>query len=308
MDILLAVDNTPHSNVAVDVLLNRMWPDGSTFKVFCAIDRSDSLLGSLKANEADDIYNKALESAKQLTDEIAKKISAAFPKCSVTSEATIGDCKELILAQANALKADLIVMGSRGRQGVTRIVLGSVSQTVLLHGNCSTLIARYQHAHEGVAEFDKKVLVAVDDSDHSRSALEWTLNMPWSSDTQFMLLSVLPPAVDNYDGFEALHSRNVNKDRSKQTNSTRDFLRDTQEQFEKAFGETRVKAELRDGAPAETILEAARTWQAGLLILGSRAHTQLKRMFMGSVSQEVVLQAPCPVEVVKAVKVAAKKA
>ncbi|MBS2008956.1 MAG: universal stress protein, partial [Cyanobacteria bacterium SZAS TMP-1] len=50
---------------------------------------------------------------------------------------------------------------------------------------------------------------------------------------------------------------------------------------------------------AELILAIATNWPAGLIVMGSRSRGHMTRLFMGSVSQEVVLQAPCPVEVIK---------
>jgi nucleotide-binding universal stress UspA family protein len=64
-------------------------------------------------------------------------------------------------------------------------------------------------------------------------------------------------------------------------------------------GAANVSVDLREGDPAETILFSASKWPAGLVVMGSRSRGHMTRLFMGSVSQEVALQAPCPVEVVK---------
>ncbi len=301
MNVLLAIDNSPHSRVAVDVLMNRTWPNGTVFKVFCSVERRDPIFAVMQAKEAKEIQTKALEAAQNFTAEIAKQIENTFPNCTAISEAKFGNSKEMILAHSS-WPADLIVLGSRGRQGLPRIVLGSVSQTVLLYGQCSTLIARYQTAHEGVPLFDRNILVAVDDSEHSRNALDWVLNLPWHADTKFTLLSVLPPMVDSFaNGFDALHTRGVSNFRAEQVNITKEFLAKSHARFRQVFGNDRCSAEFIEGSPAEAILEKARSLPAGLVVLGSRAHGPMKRILMGSVSQEVVLQAPCPVEVVKTV-------
>lgn len=299
VNILLAVDNTPHSKVAVDVLLNRLWPDGSEFKVFCAIERRDPIFAVMQPKEKKDIQEKALAAAQEFTTEVARKIEESFPKCTASGEAQFGSGKELIVANSS-WPADLIVMGSRGRQGIPRIVLGSVSQTVLLHGQCSTLIARYQQAHEGTPIFDRNILIAVDNSEHSRHAMDWVLKLPWHDDTKFNLISILPLMVDNFtNGIDALHTRGVTNAREEQMQMTKEFLKKSLSRFQHAFGSNRVTGEFTEGNPGETILNKARKWPAGLIVLGSRAHGPMKRVIMGSVSQEVVLQAPCPVEVVK---------
>jgi nucleotide-binding universal stress UspA family protein len=53
-----------------------------------------------------------------------------------------GDAATEILAAANASKANLIVVGTHGRTGLRRILLGSVARNVLQHAGCSVLIVR----------------------------------------------------------------------------------------------------------------------------------------------------------------------
>ena len=54
--------------------------------------------------------------------------------------------QELILNEASAWGADLIVVGSHGRQGASRFLLGSVSEPVAFHANCSVEIVRENRA------------------------------------------------------------------------------------------------------------------------------------------------------------------
>ncbi len=60
--------------------------------------------------------------------------------------------------------------------------------------------------------------------------------------------------------------------------------------------ETRVLV----GSVYRTVVDLAGEWQAGLIVMGSHGRTGLKRLLMGSVTERVVGQAPCPVLVVKA--------
>lgn len=300
MNILLAVDNSPHSKVAIEVLANREWPDGSVIKVFCSLERREPVFAVMTAQEAELFHGKALEAARQFTESTAQILRDKFPKCKVISEAIFADSKEVILKQAEQWPADLIVVGSHGRHGLHRLFLGSVSQTVLLYGPCSTLIARYQHAHEGIPEFDKNVLVTIDDTVHSKKAKDWVLKMPWAADTQFMLISAIPPIVDKYsDGIDALYASKFSGNRRELRGAAQKFLDESAEELYAKFGAERVKTKLLEGDPAELVLSLARDWPAGLVVMGSRSRGHMTRLFMGSVSQEVVLQAPCPVEVVK---------
>jgi nucleotide-binding universal stress UspA family protein len=267
--------------------------------VFCALERREPMFAVMNREEKEALAKKALEAAQQFTSDIGVRLKEQFPDCDVSNEAVFGDIKELLLTQAEKWPADLIVVGSHGRRGLPRLFLGSVSQTILLYGQCSTLIARYQHAHEGVPEFDRNILVAVDESEHSKIAFEWVLNMPWPDDAKIMLLSVSPPLADKYSaGFDALYERSLAQD-STLKKTAQKFLDDCAQRLQSKVGAGKVTVELRYGDAADEILLTAGSWPAGLVVIGSRSHGTTKRLLLGSVSQEVVLKAPCPVEVVK---------
>jgi nucleotide-binding universal stress UspA family protein len=59
-----------------------------------------------------------------------------------TAEVRVGSAGEEILAAATAWGADLIAMGTRGRTGLTRLLLGSVARQVVHRANCSVLVVR----------------------------------------------------------------------------------------------------------------------------------------------------------------------
>ena len=73
-----------------------------------------------------------------------------------------------------------------------------------------------------------------------------------------------------------------------------------------AFGRQFVLAEVREGYVTDTILEAAKEWPADLIVVGSHGRTGITRLLLGSVSEAVVSQAPCSVEIVKMPKKHAK--
>jgi len=56
----------------------------------------------------------------------------------------------------------------------------------------------------------------------------------------------------------------------------------------------------REGWPKEVILDEAERWGADLIVVGSRGHGTIKRLFLGSVSLAVATNAPCSVEIVRA--------
>jgi nucleotide-binding universal stress UspA family protein len=89
-------------------------------------------------------YVEAADASRKQHDELAREMAASLETAGLAAEADRrdGDAATEILAAANASKADLIVMGTHGRTGLKRLVLGSVARNVLQHAACSVLIVR----------------------------------------------------------------------------------------------------------------------------------------------------------------------
>jgi nucleotide-binding universal stress UspA family protein len=96
------------------------------------------------------MYLEAADASRRQHDELAREMTVQLQASGFTAEADRrdGDAATEILAAANASNADLIVMGTHGRTGLTRLVLGSVARNVLQHATCSVLIVREVPADE----------------------------------------------------------------------------------------------------------------------------------------------------------------
>lgn len=141
-----------------------------------------------------------------------------------------------------------------------------------------------------------KVLLAIDEGPSSEEAINEVGSRSWEAGTTVRVLHAVgkfvPPAQDLwYDaGGDPERARQEIKDRSMElAERTAAWLREQGLDAE---------AVVRDGEPGPAIVEEAKEWGAGLIVVGSRGHTGLRRMLAGSVSQYVVDHAPCPVEVV----------
>jgi nucleotide-binding universal stress UspA family protein len=69
--------------------------------------------------------------------------------------------------------------------------------------------------------------------------------------------------------------------------------------MQQRFAAEAVEHESLEGMPTEVILQTAQQWPADLLVIGSHGRSGITRFLLGSVSQAVAVNAPCPVEVVK---------
>jgi nucleotide-binding universal stress UspA family protein len=92
----------------------------------------------VEAAAAERLEERALESARAFIDDVAARLRALGYQAK--GRAVLGTPSDMILREAGALRCDMILMGSRGRQGVTRFVLGSVAHAVLHHMPCPVLV------------------------------------------------------------------------------------------------------------------------------------------------------------------------
>jgi nucleotide-binding universal stress UspA family protein len=145
MKILLAIDGSPHSEDAVDEISRRPWPTGSAVRVLSVIRPYTPPVTefALAGATLDDIRRQQTHDAEQLTGRAGELL--AGPGLSVEIVVREGDARSAILDEAENWGAELIVVGSHGRTGLKRLVLGSVAQAVVAHAHCSVEVVRRQH-------------------------------------------------------------------------------------------------------------------------------------------------------------------
>jgi nucleotide-binding universal stress UspA family protein len=150
MRILLAIDGSEQSEAAVDEIARQHFPAASEVRVISVVEPpyfpgtfpGEGITMSLYAEmekTARELALAAVEkaAAKLRTDEGSRQLK-------VTTEVPFGSPKGVILEEAEAFGADLIVVGSHGHGMLDRFLLGSVSQAVALHARCSVEIVRSQ--------------------------------------------------------------------------------------------------------------------------------------------------------------------
>ena len=142
MKILLAVDGSPHSQDAVDEIARRPWPPEVTIRVLSVIQpyTPPATEFVLAGATLEDMRRQQTSEAEGLIARAAATVKAA----SVTTETVVreGDPRSAIVDEAEEWGADLIVIGSHGRTGLKRWLLGSVAQAVVGHAPCSVEVVR----------------------------------------------------------------------------------------------------------------------------------------------------------------------
>ncbi len=150
MKILLATDGSECSEIAVRSVANRPWPAGSEFKIVSGRELL-TLENATSASSPCPIYpesllNEILEDARKRADKAIAQarhvLTSKGLKVCDGPGTPVGDAREILLDEARAWGVDLIVLGSHGRHGFDRLVLGSVSESVALYADCSVEVIR----------------------------------------------------------------------------------------------------------------------------------------------------------------------
>jgi nucleotide-binding universal stress UspA family protein len=136
MKIVLAIDESRFSEAATQAVIAQYQQHGTEVKVLNVVD----LPLPIPTSDAAAFRELSLKHGQELVQRAERLLSKAGYKTQTAVEE--GDPKSKIIDQAKKWKADLIVMGSHGRKGINRFLVGSVAEAVSRHASCSVEIVR----------------------------------------------------------------------------------------------------------------------------------------------------------------------
>jgi nucleotide-binding universal stress UspA family protein len=211
-----------------------------------------------------------------------------------------------ILAQAGRLGADLIVMGTHGRRGVDRLMLGSVAQKVLRTSVVPVLTVPPSAARGASPEsVFRRIVCGVDFSGSSANGLEQAAAIAEGTGAELTVVHVVeaPPVVaDPMIGV-------VPEPPDYRDTLVRDATRHLHDFIARHVGHrARVTGLVTKGTAAIEILRTAGDHRADLIVLGTHGRNAVDRLLFGSTADRVVRQAACPVLTVRDARPAVRKA
>jgi nucleotide-binding universal stress UspA family protein len=147
MKILFATDGAKQSEAAIEMLKFFALSDGDEVKVISVVDMAVPMAIDIYGGylpDTGELEKTARENAGKLLESTEAKIRAQFPNenLAISSEVLFGSPESRIVETAEATHPDLIVLGSHGYSRWERLLLGSVSDSVVHHAPCSVLIVR----------------------------------------------------------------------------------------------------------------------------------------------------------------------
>ncbi len=201
---------------------------------------------------------------------------------------------EEVIAAARSEKADLLVVGTRGKSGLAHVLLGSTAERVVRTAPCPVLAVHMLKDHAATERPINlnRILVPTDLSDCSFDALEYAAVVARQSQASIELLHVLEPVYYGID-FTFVHADEREQKRKWMAERVENLSADL------SRAGVPVKTRLRGGVPPDTILEYAQTSESDLIIMGTHGRRGLSHLLTGSVTEAVLRRGTCPLLAVR---------
>jgi len=201
----------------------------------------------------------------------------------------VGRPAEAILRVVREVRADMLVVGTRGRKGVARMFLGSVAEALAKVAPCPVAVVREFHqASTGIGP----LLAPTDFSEGAADAARTAARLARRLGIRLVLLHILPEVVARRGDDPKARRRAELKLRREAENRLRAVIETLD--LDSGQGESM----LMTGVDTAGILHVAQKIHAGCIVMGTRGLTGLPRVLLGSVTDQVLRQARCPVLVV----------
>lgn len=196
-----------------------------------------------------------------------------------------------ILEEAHRIGADLIVMGTHGRSGFDRLLLGSVTEKILRKAECAVMTVPPADQTKAPARSRRTIVCAVDFSPLAARAVDYALSLAQELQARLLLIHAIewPP--------ERPMSSSDEREIDALRVAARQKLHALVPDEARAWCETEEVAAL--GRAHEEIVRMARERDADLIVLGIHGRSAFNVVLFGSTANQVVRNATCPVVTVR---------
>jgi nucleotide-binding universal stress UspA family protein len=303
MRVLIAYDGSDGAEQAVVLASSLQWRGDTTLRVVGVAEQA-AMAPIMAPGQPGG--SPALES--QIVSHLEEVMAGAVDRLRSASGANVageilrGRPASVLVDEAIRFRADLVVGGSRGHGTVASLVLGSVSAEFVDHAPCPALVARTPTV--------TRILFASDGSAPAAVAEDTLARWPIFERVPIEVVSVAHVVEPWHTGIAPTMHRAVIAAHAKDLESARAAHTEVAEAAAKrlrAAGRT-AEARVRTGDAAGEIIAAANESSCDLIVMGSRGHTGLVRMLIGSVARNVLHASAASVMVVREPTVASDTA
>ena len=149
------------------------------------------------------------------------------------------------------------------------------------------------------SERKMKVLIAIDDAECSEAAIQSVIEKRCcEANMEIRLITVVEPINAEYSD-AGLYFESLLKAQELYKQERLILLSTKAAALRRGCPGIKIEKALIEGPVAHTIIEEAKNWSADLIIIGSHGRSGIERFLLGSVTEQIITQAPCSIEVVK---------
>jgi nucleotide-binding universal stress UspA family protein len=227
---------------------------------------------------------KRFEKAREACSRAVKNIAGEF---GITVEALVqeGEAHDVIAEVARQKSADLIAMGTYGRRGLKRLIMGSVTSGVITNAPCDVMVVK-KPCSACVGHYES-ILVPFDGSEFSEKALEKACRLAKTDGADITVLYVIP-RYEEMIGF--MRTESIRSSIAKEAQAIIDKAAKLA-----SLHNIAVKAVIEEGHTAERVVAIANLLGSDVIVMGSYGWKGVNRAIMGSTTERVIMDAVCPV-------------
>lgn len=308
MKILIAYDGSPYSESAIDDLKRAGLPAEGEAVILSVAEVWLPPANAEDIHLTDDPYiksvvgkrhekgEKALAEAQTFASHAEERLKNILPGWTISSAATYGSPAWEIIAKADEVSPDLIIVGSQGQSGLSRFFLGSISQKVLTEASSSVRVAR---GRIDVDDSPIRIVVGFDSSKGAEAAVNAIAARNWPAGTEVKLIAVTDPVKPSAIGrFVPPLTETIDDLNDAEQQWLAELAAPQIEKF-KAVG-LNASLQITSGNPKTALVEEAELWNTDAIFVGANAFgSRIERFLIGSTSSAVAGRAHCTVEVVR---------
>ena len=285
MHALLAIDGSTESTLALDTAASLTWPTGSRLDILTVLPLAADWFGGpwaagVAVIPSDDLRDRLRADRVALLEAAAARLRR--PGLEVRSRLGEGRAATVIVDVAVETGAVLIILGARGHGVVETALLGSVSAEVVDQAPCAVLVARSPSA--------ERMLIGTDGSDAASAAAAFVADHRCFAPRQIRVvhaIDVHPAWWLGYTPGDATFAVDAYAAVVEEGRRRGDDIGAAISERLRADGRV-VSTVTREGPAAAAIVDEAASWDADLVVVGSRGQGLLQRLLMGSTARTVL--------------------
>jgi nucleotide-binding universal stress UspA family protein len=281
--ILVAYDGSDYSRAALIESANRVKRRGGRLIILNSVYFDEEEFG----NKPEQL-EKRMEAGKKIISEAKEMVTREFG-IEVESLVSEGEPPEVIAETAREKGVDLIAMGTHGRRGIKRFIMGSVTSGVIAQASCDVLVVK-KPCTQCTGEFGS-ILLPFDGSEFSRKALSHAYALAKDEGSEITALYVIP-RYEEMIGF--MKTDTIRKSLYKEAERIMELAK----QNVSRNGIT-LATSIEEGHAGDKIIETANRMKNDLIVMGSHGWRGVNKAILGSTTERVIMNSSCPILVVK---------